>query len=202
MAYTTIIIVALFVFSLIIVLLLFIQARAVKSKKRILSTVVSKNTATNQPADSTTPGHASSAEYVSQQWFLDKPGSGGLTDGRATPTPGRIHLVSGPIQEAPPAYNFAQSYPGLAAYPRSQQEFSSPPPLPTPNFTHAQRRYELEQEYERGMRTIYDEKVGVINFIGMHVIMNTPDEVEIAFHVCKRQIRAVLKSKGLEHAPL
>ncbi len=51
------------------------------------------------------------------------------------------------------------------------------------------------------MRTIYDEEVGAINFIGMHVVMDTPAEVEIAFHVCKRQIRTVLQSRGLERAP-
>ena len=51
------------------------------------------------------------------------------------------------------------------------------------------------------MFTTYDETVGAINFIGMHVIMNTPAEVELAFHVCKRQIRAVLRSRGLERAP-
>jgi hypothetical protein len=66
---------------------------------------------------------------------------------------------------------------------------------------HAQSRYELEQEYERGMHTCYNETIGAIHFTGMQVVMNTPAEVELAFHVCKRQIRTALRLQGLERAP-
>lgn len=70
-----------------------------------------------------------------------------------------------------------------------------------PHLIHAQSRYELEQEYERGMHTRYDETLGAIHFTGMQITMNTPAEVELAFHVCKRQIRTALRLRGLERAP-
>lgn len=70
-----------------------------------------------------------------------------------------------------------------------------------PHLIHAQSRYELEQEYERGMHTRYDDRLGAIHFTGMQIVMNTPAEVDLAFHVCKRQIRTALRLRGLERAP-
>jgi len=70
-----------------------------------------------------------------------------------------------------------------------------------PHLIHAQSRYELEQEYERGMHTCYDDTLGAIHFTGMQIVMNTPAEVDLAFHICKRQIRTALRLRGLERAP-
>lgn len=199
MLYTIMILIALF--ALVIILaFLFMQGHAVRSKNRSSSTAASKEIVASTPANSTMPGQASSAEYTNQQWILDSPRFGNLTEERATQWPGSAR-ITGSTQGTLPIHNNGQTPPGPVAYPRSQQESSplSPPPLSRP--AHVQNRYVLEQEYERGMRTIYDEKVGAINFIGMHVVMNTPAEVEIAFSVCKRQIRTVLQSRGLERAP-
>ncbi|HEY1348258.1 MAG TPA: hypothetical protein VGF67_01370 [Ktedonobacteraceae bacterium] len=88
--------------------------------------------------------------------------------------------------------------PGLVT---STRVWQIPHPSTLPHVIHAQSRYELEQEYERGMHTYYDETIGAIHFSGMQVMMNTPAEVELAFHVCKRQIRTALRIQGLERAP-
>jgi hypothetical protein len=185
-----------------IFLLFFMQMRSAKSKNSFSSTATLKGTTASILTNDALSSQASSTKLVNQQRLVDRSSSGGLTYGQVTRMPESARLVE-PMQEAP-THNLPQSYPGPVAYHRAQQEFS--PHLSSPSFpplkpAHAQTRYELEQEYERGMRTIYDEQVGAVNFIGIHVIMNTPAEVELAFHVCKRQIRSVLQSRGLDRAP-
>jgi hypothetical protein len=184
------------VLVLVIMFLLSRQRHTVKPKNLFSSTAASKD----PPVNGTTPGQAPSAEHILQQRFLDSSSSGGFTAERATRMPGNPRITR-PIRGAPSIQNHVPSQPGLITYSRLQQEPGPLASLTPPRLAHAQSRHELELEYERGMRTIYDEKVGAINFIGMHVVMDTPAEVEIAFHVCKRQIRTVLRSRGLERAP-
>jgi len=190
MAYP-IIIGALLALVLVIVLFLFMQRRPGKSKDLSASPAISKETATSAPASGLTP----SSE---QAWSLDRSGSGQMAQLSAGTR------ITESIQAALPGNTSTPGYPGNATYSRPQQELK-PSPLLSPSAptrpAHAQGRYELEQEYERGMRTVYDEKVGAVNFITTHVVMNTPAEVELAFFVCKRQIRTVLRAKGLERAP-
>lgn len=203
MTYTIIIALAFLALVFVILLLFFMRKRSAKSKNTFSSTTAFQGTTASRLASDTLAGQSPlSTELVNLQRLVDSSNSGGLPDSKATRTPGSARLVE-PVQGAP-THNRAQSYPGHAVYQRSQQEvspLSSSPSLPPLKPFHAQTRYELEQEYERGMRTIYDEEIGAVNFIGIHVVMNTPAEVELAFHVCKRQIRSVLQSKGLERAP-
>jgi hypothetical protein len=163
--------------------------------------VAFKDATANKPANDPLLSPAPSVEPVNQQRPIDRASAGGLMDSEAAQKPGS--RVAGPMQGSG-IHNRGQSRPDFPAYRGSQQDVSplSMPPLLTPlQPAHAQTRYELEQEYERGMRTIYDEEIGAVNFIGINVVMNTPAEVELAFYVCKRQIRNVLQSKGLERAP-
>jgi hypothetical protein len=201
MTYIIITIIAFSMIMLIVFFMLFMKKDSAKSQKDFSSAAAFKSSTASRLAN-TPSGQALSTKLVNLQRFADYSISGGLTDNRATQMPGSAR-VAGPMQ-GPATHNHAQSYPDLATYRSSPQEISprlSSPSLPPLKPAHAQTRYELELEYERGMRTIYDEEVGAVNFIGMHVVMNTPAEVELAFYVCKRQIRSVLQSKGLERAP-
>jgi len=202
MTYIIIMALAFLALMSVILLLFFMRKHSAKSKNTFSSTAAFKSTTASRLANDRPSGQALSAELANLQRSVDRSSSGGLTDSKVSRTPGSARAIE-PTQGAP-THNQAQSYPGPAAYHRSQQEFSprlSSPSLPPLKPAHAQTRYELEQEYERGMRTIYDEEIGAVNFIGIHVVMNTPAEVELAFHVCKRQIRSVLQSRGLERAP-
>ena len=189
-----IIIGALLVLALIIILFLFMQRQPGKSNDLSSSTTLAKETATGTPANPLTL----SSEQTYQQRSPDRSGSGQMTQLSAGTR------ITESIKAALPGNTSTSGYPGSTTYPRSQQEPKPSillSPLTPTRPAHAQGRYELEQEYERGMRTIYDEKVGAVNFITTHVVMNTPAEVELAFFVCKRQIRTVLRAKGLERAP-
>lgn len=150
------------------------------------------------------PGQASPSPVpISQSWLLDSSRVDSVTGGRTTPAPGSMRVM-GADQGKSPGQNYGTGSAGPAFSLRPQPERSplfSLPPLAPARTAHAQGIYELEQEYERGMTTIYDETVGAVNFIGRHVVMNTPAEVDLAFQVCKRQIRTVLRSRGLERAP-
>lgn len=201
--YTVLIIIALLALMLVVTLRFFLQGSAGKSENRFSSLAMSKDTVAGTPMNGTTPNQASSAEPISQSWSLDSSSSGSFAKGGAPQAPGSVPST-GSIRGASPIRSNPQNYPGFPIHPRSQQEFSSLLPLSSltpPKSIHGQSRYELEREYEHGMRTIYDEKVGAINFIGLHVVMNTPAEVELAFYVCKRQIRRVLQSRRLQRAP-
>jgi hypothetical protein len=196
MLYTALMVGALLALGLVLLLIFLVQERAAQPKEDVSTKAASNDPAVSTLIDSPTPGQASFSNQLSQQWF-DSSNAVKLTGNGATRPTGNPHFT-GPIREASPINNHIQSRPGFAAYAHPRHDSS---PLPPPQHAYVQRRHELEQEYERGMRTIYDERVGAINFIGMHVVMNSPAEVEIAFHVCKRQIRQVLRAKGLEHAP-
>ncbi|HET8843977.1 MAG TPA: hypothetical protein VFN35_21105 [Ktedonobacteraceae bacterium] len=200
MLYTILIFVALFALVLVLVLFFLMQRRVVQSKNRFVSLAASKETIAGASAGSMMPGQASSSENIDQQLFFDGSRFDSLAEERATPRPGSTG-VTGSIPKPSLTYNNTQIPSGPVAYPRPQQERHPLPSSSLSRAAHAQNRYDLEQEYERGMRTIYDEKIGAINFMGLHVVMNTPAEVELAFYVCKRQIRAVLQSRGLERAP-
>lgn len=123
--------------------------------------------------------------------------SGELPEGDA-PCTSRIASIAGEIASVSHTWPTMPAGPGLVVSPRARQ---IPGPARLPPLIHAQSRYELEQEYERGMHTRYDQTLGAIHFTGMQVVMNTPAEVELAFHVCKRQIRTALCLQGLERAP-
>lgn len=200
MVYTILVVSALFTLLFVLFLWLSLQGRAAKSKTDFLTKTASNDPPAGMLAHHSTPGQASFSNHRNQPWF-DNSNSVRLTGESVTRTAGSVPAI-GPMREASPINKHTQSNPQLAAYAPPRPE---PGPLIPPKQTHAQRTHELEyaleQEYERGMRTIYDERVGAVNFIGMHVVMNTPAEVEIAFRVCKRQIRQVLRSKGLEYAP-
>lgn len=180
------------VFALVIALLFFFSAAGSKNAG---APGTRKNPAPGQIPPSPAPS--------TQSWLLDSVRLGNVTDGRTTPAPGSMRVTEA-SQARFPFQNYVPGSPGPAPSLRPQPErnpLPSLPPLAPVKPAHAQSRFELEQEYERGMMTIYDETVGAVNFIGQHVVMNTPAEVDLAFHVCKRQIRAVLRSRGLERAP-
>jgi hypothetical protein len=136
-------------------------------------------------------------ESLRYLWVAESSCSARLTEGsplrasRVAPETGKIVGVS-LIQKTAPAC------PKFVVSSRTRQIQN---PSEFPHLIHAQSRYELEQEYERGMHTRYDETLGAIHFTGMQIVMNTPAEVELAFHVCKRQIRTALRLRGLERAP-
>lgn len=189
MVYTILIVGALFVLVLALFLLFFLQGRTAKSKEDFSPIAVSNDSALTMQTGNVIPDQTSFTDQMSQQWF----DGSNLTDGRTTSRSSSTH-VTGAIRGVSPISSSVQG----VAYVHSRPGSS---PLSLSQHSQPLHRYELEQEYERGMRTLYDERVGTINFIAMHVVMNTPAEVEIAFHVCKRQIRHVLRSKGLERAP-
>jgi hypothetical protein len=61
---------------------------------------------------------------------------------------------------------------------------------------------DLLHEYTEGMRIHFDEHLGMLVFITLNVVMNTPAEVALAFQVCSTQMRGVLRSRGLQKAAL
>jgi hypothetical protein len=200
MPYTIIAIIAFLVLVFIVVfLMLFRRKYSAKSENTFSSTDTFR---TSKDINDTLSEQAFSAKLANQQPFVDRANAGGLIDNKAIRTPESARMA-GPTP-ATTSRNYGQNYPDLAASRSSQQESrsllssSSLTPL---SPVRAQTRYELEQKYEQGMRTIYDEEIGAVNFIGIDVVMNTPAEVELAFYVCKRQIRHVLQSRGLERAP-
>jgi hypothetical protein len=169
------------------------------AKRKSSSMPVPKDTVVNAPADNITSGQKPFDRLIR----LDPP----LNNSSYSNSP---YSGANQMQESlsftrptrDPASNRSSS--GIARYSRFRMEPvslspSTPSGLQKP--AHGQSRYELEMEYESGMRTVYDEEVGAVNFIGINIVMDTPAEVELAFYVCKRQIRGVLRSKGLDRAP-
>lgn len=157
-----------------------------------------EDVAARPPEDHLPPAQISpSAESTDRPWMGKSPRSGTLTE-RGARCASRTALVIRETASVSLVQKTAPTCPGLVVSPHARQIHS----LDTiPHLIHAQSRYELEQEYERGMHTRYDETIGVIHFTGMQIVMNTPAEVEIAFHICKRQIRTALRLRGLERAP-
>ncbi len=188
---------------LLMALLFIIWSRDTRSNSRLSVTPVPEKTSTSIPASSDTLDQVQAIKQGNQPRFADYSQYAGLTGGEATRASARSRNT-GPLPGIPSSQGNIGVPLDSAGYARPLQDptaLSSFSPPASSRPVHGRTRYELEQEYEQGMRTVYDEQVGAVNFIGMHVVMNTPAEVELAFHVCKRQIRRVLQSKGLERAP-
>lgn len=199
MTYTVLIIATLALIAFLVALLLFISINTAKHRRP--SKNASQATLISTPADSIAPEQKPLERQIRQ----DVPAQNASYN---IPSYGSVNsMPGGPYVTRPIRDTLATEQGAPGTVPRSVRSRLEPVSLSpsTPSGpakpVHAQTRYELEMEYERGMRTIYDEEVGAINFIGINIVMNTPAEVELAFHVCKRQIRAVLRSKGLEKAP-
>jgi hypothetical protein len=203
MVYLVIMGAVLLVFLLLVVMLLLLPGKDAKFTSTFVSAQTPKEPTTSVSANSAALNQTPMARPGSQQLFGNTSLSAGWAVGGTTQMPGGTRST-GPIPRVSPPWTNIQNSSGIAGNAHSSRESGilfPPPSSPPLQSLRARKAYELEMEYERGMRTIYDEQIGAVNFIGMHVVMNTPAEVELAFHVCKRQIRNVLRSKGLERAP-
>lgn len=177
--------------------------RNTQSNRQFSSAPAPEKATPDIPASRSALDQVQTIKPGSQQRFADYSQYAGLAGGEATRPPEKPQST-GPLPRISSFQSNARGPLNAAGYARPLQEpatLSSPSPPTPPKPAHGRSEYKLEQEYEQGMRTLYDEQVGAVNFIAMHVVMNTPAEVELAFHVCKRQIRRVLQSRGLERAP-
>lgn len=185
-----------FVLVATMVFLLILQRSAARKKKTSLPTLPGETGATRsviqqaesrrvhyqdsqkEPISHTLNGHNGHSHYGEQGVNQNKTRSGGLF-----------------------TYNQTQNH--LKSTPSNPQSLSGslPPSLSDNRHTNSSLN-ELLREYDRGMRTSFDDSLGAIIFVTTNVVMMNPQEVTLAFQACTHQIEAVLRTKGIRRAAL